>query len=103
MQGVQRVAFLIRQPGDAWEGLRSALGLMVENLVADCYFIGAPVKLPTGQAPEDFQDSLDLLDDLDGQCFTDSPADAENYQFLTHASLEQMAARLPGYDLVIPF
>ncbi|MBI4800121.1 MAG: hypothetical protein HY794_15615 [Desulfarculus sp.] len=100
---VRRVAILIREPGDAWEGLRSALGLMVENLVADCYFIGASVKLPAGKTPGDFQDSLELLADLDGQCFTDNPADAESYRLLTHASLEQMAARLPGYGLVIPF
>lgn len=97
------MALLIREPGDAWEGLRSALGLMVENLVADCFFIGAPLRPPAGKTPEDLQDNLDLLADLDGQCFTDNPADAQGYQFMTQASLEQMAARLPGYDLVIPF
>lgn len=99
----RRVAILIREPGDAWEGLRSALGLMVEELVADCYFIGAPVALPKGKTAEDFQDNLDMLADLDGQCFTASQADADSYQSLTRASLDEMAARLPGYDLVITF
>jgi hypothetical protein len=103
MHGIQRVAFLVNESRDSWEGLRSTLGLLVENLWAACFFIDTPVELIDGKSPEDFQENLEMLADLEGECFTNTRADADKYEFLTYASLEEMAEKIKTYHLVVPF
>ncbi len=103
MQGIERVAFLVNEPLDSWEGLRSTLGLLVENLWAGCFFIDTPVRLIEGKSQEDFQENLEMLVDLEGECYTNTRSDAEKYQFMTYASLEEMAEKIKTYHLVVPF
>jgi hypothetical protein len=103
MRGIERVAILVNESVDSWEGLRSTLGLLVENLWAACFFIDTPVALPAGKGEEDFQDNLEMLADLDGQCYTNTQADADKCQFMTYAGLPEMAEKLKTYHLVVPF
>jgi hypothetical protein len=103
MHGIERVAFLVNESQDSREGLRSTLGLLVENLWCACFFIDTPVKLEGGKSEDDFQDNLEMLADLDGECYTNTRADAEKYQFMTFASLEEMAEKIKTYHLVVPF
>ncbi|MFH1035836.1 MAG: hypothetical protein V1806_15120 [Pseudomonadota bacterium] len=103
MHGIERVAFLVNESQDSWEGLRSTLGLLVENLWAACFFIDTPVELIDGKSVEDFQENLEMLADLEGECFTNIQADADKYEFMTFASLPEMAEKIKTYHLVVPF
>lgn len=100
---MQGVAFLVNEPQDSWEGLRSTLGLLVENLWAACFFIDTPVELIAGKTDADFQENLEMLADLEGQCFTNHRPDSERFEFMTYATLDEMAEKMKTYQLVVPF
>lgn len=103
MRDVKRVAFLVRRGPDCWEGLRSALGLLTENMWAAVFFIGCPIEIPPGKSEDDFQENLEILAELEGEALTNQAADAGRFPGLALASLEEMAERMKSFDLVVPF
>ena len=101
---VKRVAFLINESPGSWEGVRSTLGLLVENLWAACFFIDCPVELPADKSEEEFAENLEMLvEDLEGEAFTTVKADADKYEYLEYCSLAEMPAKIKKYQLVVPF
>lgn len=103
MEGVKKVAFLVNQPTDTWEGLRSGLGLLVENMWVAVFFIDMELHLPEGKTDEDFEENLEMLDDLEGEVYTNVQANADKYGYIKYLPLEDMVAKIKDYQLVIPF
>lgn len=103
MQGIERVAILVNKPMDCWEGLRSTLGLLVENLWGGCFIIDCEIKLPADKREEDFAENLEMLEDLEGQAVTNVKANAERFEFLEYMPLEEMVEQIKTYQLVVPF
>lgn len=103
MQDVKRVAILIHQPADCWEGMRSGLGLGVENLWAGCFIIDCPIELLPGKTDEDFQENLEMLDELEAELFTNVKANSERFPLIKYLPLEEMPEKIRGYQLVVPF
>jgi len=103
MQGVEKVAILINEPIDSWEGLRSTLGLLVENLWVAAFYIDTKVELPEDKSEEDFKENLEMLEDLEGEVYTTIPEEAEKWPGMEHMSLEDMVAKIQDYQLVVPF
>ncbi|RJX28237.1 MAG: hypothetical protein C4525_16895 [Desulfarculus sp.] len=103
MEDIKRVCILVNEAQDSWEGLRSTLGLLVENLWAACFFIDALIELPAEKTPEEFQENLEMLEDLEGECYTNLQANAERFEFMKYLPLEQMVEKIKTYQLVVPF
>ena len=70
MEGVNKVAFLVNKTDNSWEGLRSGLGLLVENMWVAVFFIDTEVTLPPEKSDEEFTENLEMLDDLEGEVYT---------------------------------
>ncbi len=98
----EKVAIIIREPNNQWEGLRSSLGLGVEMIDTHAFVIGE-VNIPTDRV-EGFKENLEYLkDDLEAHIYTDNQANVEKWDFIEYLSLDDMAQKMSEYDLVIPF
>ncbi len=103
MEGVNKVAILINQPENSWEGLRSSLGLLVENMWVAAFFIDTEVALPAAKTEEEFEENLEMLDDLEGEVYTNVQANVDKWGYFKYLSLEDMVAKIKEYQLVVPF
>jgi len=97
-----KVAVVIRDPNNYWEGLRSSLGLGLEMIQTDMFVIGE-VNMPEERV-EGYKDNLGFLkDELEGNHYSDEKANIEKWGFFEYMSLDDMAKKLQEYDLVMPF
>ena len=103
MEDIKRVCILVNESQDSWEGLRSTLGLLVENLWGACFFIDTPVELPESKTTEEFQENLEMLEDLEGECYTTVQADTDRFEFMNYLPLEQMVDKIKTYQIIVPF
>lgn len=98
----KNVAVIIRDVHNQWEGLRSTLGMAIDFEGPHMFVIGEL------QIPDDkimiYKESLEYIADvLEGKNFTDNKANLENWDFFEYITLDEMAQKLPEYDLIIPF
>jgi hypothetical protein len=98
----KNIAVIIRDVTNQWEGLRSTLGVAIDFEGPHMFVIGEL------QVPEEkiaiYKESLEYLADvLEGKNYTDNKADLEKWDFFEYMSLDDMARKLPEYDLIIPF
>lgn len=100
---MERIAILVNDPEYTYEGLRSTLGLLVENLWVAVFFIDTEIELPKGKSDEDFTGYLEMLDDLEGELFTNVQANVDRFDYIKYLPLEDMPAKIKEYDLVVPF
>ncbi|MFZ5587780.1 MAG: hypothetical protein ACOZHQ_17815 [Thermodesulfobacteriota bacterium] len=103
MHDIKRVAFLINDPQDTWEGLRSTLGLLVENLWGAAFFIDCELTPPEGKTEENFVENLEMLTDLEGEAYTNVRANADKYENITYLPLAELVEKIKTYQLVVPF
>ena len=97
----KKVAIIIRDANNQWEGLRSTIGLSIEMIEADIFVLGE-VDMPEERV-EGYKDNLEFLDDMEGRAFTDCRANLEKWGFFEHRPVKEIAELLTLYDLVIPF
>lgn len=100
---VSSVAFLVNESEDAWEGLRSALGLALEGLSCGLFFIGCPAGPPADKSEEDFAETLEMLEDMGGEIYTDLEANQEKWELINYLPLGDLAEKIKGHQLVAPF
>jgi hypothetical protein len=98
----KNIAVIIRDVTNQWEGLRSTLGVAIDFEGPHMFVIGEL------QVPEEkiaiYKESLEYLADvLEGKNYTDNKANLEKWDFFEYMSLDDMARKLPEYDLIIPF
>jgi len=97
-----KVAVVIRDANNQWEGLRSALGLGLEMIETDMFVLGQ-VEMPEGSV-EGYKENLEFLkDELEGNHYTDTRENVGKWGFFEYMSLEDMARKLCEYDLIVPF
>ncbi len=100
----KKVAILIHESKDCWEGVRSTMGLLVENFWAAAFIIDCEVSLPEGKTDEDFQENLEMLvEEMEGEIFSNVKANCDKYELIQFMSLEDMASKLKEYELIVPF
>lgn len=98
-----KVAILVKEPVDSWEGLRSTLGLLVENMWVAAFFIDTEVELPAEKSEEEFSENLEMLEDLEGEVYTNVQANVDKWGYFQYLPLEEMPAKIKEYQLVVPF
>ena len=97
-----KVAMIIRDAKNQWEGLRTSIGLGIEMIETHMFVLGE-VQAADNRF-EGYRGNLAFLkDDLEGKNYTDNHTNIEKWGFFEYMSLEDTANKLGEYDLIIPF
>jgi hypothetical protein len=93
----KKVAVLIKDKERQYEGLRSSLGLLLEDHVVSMFVLNHEVEMT-----EEYQDNMEFIDEMEGARYSNVPANVEKYGFKM-VSLEDVGRMLKEQDLVIPY
>jgi hypothetical protein len=94
----KKVCLMYRHPDYAIDGIRSALGLAVENMYA--YGVVMDVEIP--QLDELTLESIEMLRDMEGEVFSTVPANVEKNGF-EPLTLEELGEKLREMTHIIPY
>jgi len=98
MSEYKKVCFMYRHKDYAVDGIRSALGLAVENM----YSYGVVMDTQIESLDDNTQESIEMLRDMEGEIFSTVPANVENLG-LEAISLEELGEKLREMTHVIPY
>ncbi len=93
----KEVAVIIRDPERQYEGLRTSLGLLLENHRIGMYVLDHEIALS-----EEYVDNMEFIDEMGGERFSNVARNTEKHGF-SPVTLEEMARKLDAYDIIIPF
>lgn len=94
----KKVCLMYRHPDYAIDGIRSALGLAVENMYA--YGVVMDTEIP--QLDELTQESIEMLRDMEGEVYSTVPANVEKNGFEA-ITLEELGEKLREMTHIIPY
>jgi hypothetical protein len=89
---------MYRHKDYALDGIRSALGLAVENM----YSYGVVMDTVLPALDENQQESIEMLRDMEGEIFSTVPANVETCG-LEGVTLEELGEKLREMTVVIPY
>lgn len=95
---MKKVAVLIKNSDQQYEGLRSSLGMLLYNTQVQMFVLNQEIA----DMDEAYEDNMGFLDEMEGQRYSNNRVNVEKYGF-NYASTEQIGAMLREADLVIPF
>ena len=93
----KRVAIIIKDKEKQYEGLRSSLGLLLEDHVVSMFVLDHEVEMT-----EEYSDNMAFIDEMGGSRYSNNPANSEKYEF-HYLSLEEICEKLKENELIIPF
>jgi hypothetical protein len=104
---MKKVVVLIRQKEQQYEGLRTSLGMLLEQVevamvVLDHEVTALAQKAEDEDAYEAYLDNMEFLDEMEGERYSNHPDNVAKHGF-KHAELSQVAEMATAADLVIPF
>ncbi len=95
---MRKVAVLINDTEQQYEGLRSSLGMLLYNTEVQMFVINREID----NMDEAYRDNMEFLDEMEGERYSNNTANVAKYGF-KYASVEEMGEMLRQADLVIPF
>lgn len=95
---MKKIAVLIRDVEQQYEGLRVSLGALLYAVKVEMYVLEHEIA----QMDEAYRDNMEFLDEMDGKRFSNNTANVENFNF-RFATLKETARRIRSADLIIPF
>lgn len=95
---MKKVAVLIKDIDQQYEGLRLSLGALLADVDVQMVVFNHEIA----NMDEAYHDNMEFLEEIKGQCVSNNMANAEKYGF-AHATIKEIAQRLKGVDLIIPF
>ena len=94
----KKVCFMYRHEDYAIDGIRSALGLAVENM----YSYGVVMDKEIAELDELTQESIEMLRDMEGDVFSTVPANVEKNGF-EPITIEELGEKLREMSHIIPY
>jgi len=94
----KKVCFMYRNKDYAVDGMRSALGLAVENM----YSYGVVMDTEIDKLDEHNLESIEMLRDMEGEIFSTIPANVEKNSFEA-IDLEELGEKLRDMDIIVPY
>ncbi len=94
----KKVCFMYRNKDYAVDGMRSALGLAVENM----YSYGVVMDTEIDKLDEHNLESIEMLRDMEGDIFSTIPANVEKNGFES-IDLEELGEKLRDMDIIVPY
>ena len=94
----KKVCLMYRHKDYAVDGMRSALGLAVENI----YAYGVVMDNELDAFDENTQESIEMLRDMEGDIFSTVSANVEK-NGLTAITLEELGEKLREMTHIIPY
>ncbi len=101
MSKAKKVALLVRDAGNVWECVRSALGLAIQATEVGVFILNTPVEL--GERAEAFRENLEMIDELDGHIWSNNRETAGRFDFVEYLTIEEMAVRIREYGEMAAF
>jgi hypothetical protein len=95
---MSKVAVLINNPEQQYEGLRSSLGMLLYNTEVRMFVLNDEIA----NMDEAYADNMGFLDEMEGERFSNNKTNVEKYGF-QYATVEQIGKMLRQADVVIPF
>ena len=104
---MKKVAVLIRDKEQQYEGLRTSLGLLLESVeikmfVLDHEVVALANKEKDEEAYEEYFDNMEFIDEMDGERYPNNLENVDKHGF-KYATPEETVAILKDADIVIPF
>ncbi len=93
----KKVAVLIKDKERQYEGLRSSLGLLLEQHVVTMIVLDHEVTMT-----EEYSDNMGFIDEMGGGRYSNVPANVEKHGFKALA-LPDLPSMLKQNQVVIPF
>lgn len=94
---MKKVAFLVKDKEEDWDGLRSTLGLAVENNTVYLFVLDHEVEMT-----EAYRENLDWVLDMEGELYSNVLANVEKHGFQS-ITYEECGQKLKEVDFVVPF
>jgi hypothetical protein len=95
---MKKAAVIIRDPEQQYEGLRTSLGLLLEDTQVQMFVLHHEVA----NMDEAYRDNMEFIDEMEGERFSNNSANVEKYGF-THVTLADVAKKINAADVIIPF
>jgi hypothetical protein len=95
---MKKVAVLIKDETQQYEGLRSSVGMMLYNTWVQMFVVDKEIA----NMDEAYRDNMEFLDEMEGERYSNNRANIDKYGF-KYASIEEIGEMLRDADLVIPF
>lgn len=95
---MKRAAVLIRDVEQQYEGLRTCLGLLLEDAEVQMFVLHHEI----GIMDEAYHDNMEFIDEMEGERYSNNSANVEKYGF-KHVTMADVAAKLNQADIIIPF
>ncbi len=94
----KKVCFMYRNKDYAVDGMRSALGLAVENM----YSFGVVMDTEIEKLDEHNLESIEMLREMEGDIYSTVPANVEKNDF-EPITIEELGEKLRDMSIVIPY
>ena len=94
----KKVCFMYRNKDYAVDGMRSALGLAVENM----YSYGVVMDSEMEKLDEHNLESLEMLRDMEGDIYSTVPANVDK-NGLEPIDIEELGEKLRDMDIIVPY
>ncbi len=95
---MKKVAVLIKNVSKQYEGLRTSLGLLLEDLDVHMFVLNHEVV----NMDEAYSDNLGFIEEMEGHYYSNDLANTQKYNF-TYVTDDDIADHLNTADLIIPF
>jgi len=95
---MKKAAVIIRDPEQQYEGLRTSLGLLLEDTQVQMFVLHHEIV----KMDEAYQDNMEFIDEMEGERYSNNSANVEKYGFI-HVTLADVAEKISTADVIIPF
>jgi len=95
---MKKVAVVIREPRQQYEGLRTSLGALMENLQVQMVVLDNAIQ----NMDEAYYENMMFLDEMEGERYSDQEENIDKHGF-EPITMQQVGDMLREADIVIPF